>query len=177
MSTPQIIWFNSQYRGTTVKLDKTDMKILRTLQCNARITNQSLADAIALSPSSCLQRVRRLEQEGIISAYHAHIELNSLCRHLVCIATVAMKNHTQEEFRAFENLVNSIPEVVECLTVSGEFDFFLRVVCPDMARYLQINEKLVSAVRYAITINTHVVMSENKRFSGVDLSTLEPILD
>ncbi|WP_317930323.1 Lrp/AsnC family transcriptional regulator [Halioxenophilus sp. WMMB6] len=157
-----------------MKLDKIDMNILRTLQDNARITNQHLADTIALSPSSCLQRVRRLEQEGIISAYHAQIELNRLFRHLVCIATVAMKNHTQDELRAFENLVNAIPEIVECLTVSGEFDFFLRVVCPDMARYLQINEQLVSSVNCAITINTHVVMSENKRFQSVDLATLDP---
>lgn len=158
-----------------MKLDKIDIKILRTLQSDARITNQNLADAIALSPSSCLQRVRRLEKEGIIYSYRAHIELNRLCRHLMCIATVAIRNHTQEDFRAFEALVDSIPEIVECLTVSGEFDFFLRIICPDMPRYVEINEQLVSSVNYAMTINTHVVMNENKRYQGVDLMTLGPL--
>lgn len=158
-----------------MKLDKIDLKILRTLQNNARITNQTLAEAINLSPSSCLQRVRRLESEGIISGYQARIELAEICRHIVCIATVAMKNHTPDEFRAFENLMTSIPEIVECYTVSGEFDFFLRVVCPDMTRYLEINEQLVASVNYAVTINTHVVMKENQRFRGVDIDTLVTI--
>lgn len=160
-----------------MKLDKIDLKILSKLQKDARITNQNLAEAISLSPSSCLQRVRRLEENGIISSYHARIELHRLCRHLTCIATVAMKNHTQDDFHDFESLVNSIPEIVECLTVSGEFDFFLRIICPDMQRYVEINEQLVSSVNYAININTHVVMSENKRFSGVQLNTLEPLAD
>lgn len=155
-----------------MKLDRTNLKILTTLQKDARITNQNLADAIALSPSSCLQRVRRLESAGIISSYHAHIELNQLCRHLTCLCTVTMKNHTQEDFREFEKLVGDIDEIVECLTVSGEFDFFLRIVCPDMQRYVEINEQLVSSVKHAININTHVVMIENKRFTGVHLKTL-----
>ncbi len=155
-----------------MKLDRIDLKILSTLQSDARITNQNLAEAIALSPSSCLQRVRRLENSGIISNYHAQLELNQLCRHLTCIATVAMKNHTQEDFRAFESLIGDIDEIVECLTVSGEFDFFLRIVCPDMQRYVEINEQLVSSVKHAININTHVVMTENKCFKGVALNTL-----
>lgn len=155
-----------------MKLDRIDLKILSTLQNDARITNQNLAEAISLSPSSCLQRVRRLENSGVISSYHAQLELNQLCRHLVCIATVAMKNHTQEDFQAFEELITDIDEIVECLTVSGEFDFFLRIVCPDMQRYVEINELLVSSVKHAININTHVVMSENKRYTGVTLSTL-----
>ncbi|GLS26343.1 Lrp/AsnC family transcriptional regulator [Marinibactrum halimedae] len=155
------------------KLDRTDLKILQILQDEARITNQDLAERVSLSPSSCLQRVRRLESNGVISAYHAKVNLASVCRHVMCIATVTMKNHTREEFRAFEALINTIPEVVECVTVSGEFDFFLRIICPDMSSYLEINERLVSSVNYLVTINTHVVMNENKKFGAIDLSSLD----
>jgi DNA-binding Lrp family transcriptional regulator len=155
-----------------VKIDKTDMKILETLQHNARITNQALAEHVCLSPSSCLQRVRRLENDNVIRSYHANINLPSIARHIVCIATVSLKNHTQEEFKAFESLIESIAEIVECYTVSGESDFILRIICADMNRYLEINDQLVSSTNYVVNISTNVVMKENKRFKAVEIKTL-----
>ncbi len=155
-----------------MKLDRIDLKILKHIQTNAKTTNQDLAALVALSPSSCLQRVRRLEAEGIITGYYATLNLTKVSRHIMCIATVSMKNHSAKDFRKFESAVESIPEIVECYTVSGEFDFFLRIVSPNMARYLEINEMLVGSVNYSLKINTHVVMNENKVFKGIDLSKL-----
>ncbi len=154
------------------KLDKIDLKILEILQRDGRITNQKLAEQVSLSPSSCLQRMRRLEQEGVIQSYHASLNLGSIARHIMCIATVSLRNHTQEEFNAFESLIKAIPEVVECFTVSGESDFLLRILCPDMNRYVEINDQLVGDNRYQVTINSYVVMKENIPYRGVDLSTL-----
>lgn len=154
------------------KLDKIDLRILEILQKDGRITNQKLAEQVSLSPSSCLQRMRRLEQEGVIQSYHASLNLGSIARHIMCIATVSLRNHTQEEFNAFESLIASIPEVVECYTVSGESDFLLRILCPDMNRYVEINDQLVGDNRYQVTINSYVVMKENIPYRGVDLSTL-----
>lgn len=154
------------------KLDKIDLRILEILQHDGRVTNQKLAEQVNLSASSCLQRVRRLEQEGVIGSYHAHLSLGSIARHIMCLATVSLKNHTQEEFNAFEALIESIPEVVECYTVSGESDFLLRIICPDMNRYVEINDQLVGNSRYQVTINSYVVMKENKSFRGVNLETL-----
>lgn len=155
-----------------INLDKTDLKILQVLQTEARITNQNLAERVNLSPSSCLQRVRRLEQADILTSYHARINLPLICRHIVCIATVSLKNHSQQDFRDFEKMVKATPEVVECYTVSGEFDFFLKIVCPDMNHYLKINDTLLSASDRSITINTHVVMNQNKYADGLDLCKL-----
>lgn len=156
----------------SAKLDKIDMRILQILQKDGRITNQNLAEQVNLSPSSCLQRVRRLEKADVIASYQAHLNLASIARHIICMATVSVKNHTQEEFSAFETLIKSIPEVVECYTVSGESDFLMKIVCPDMKRYVEINEQLVGNSRYQVTINSYVVMKENKPFRGVDLITL-----
>lgn len=158
--------------NTSVKLDRIDLRILHELQANARITNQDLAERVCLSPSSCLQRVRRLEQDDILMSYHAKVNLSLVCRHLVCIATVSLKNHSQSDFKAFEELVNSIPEIVECYTVSGEFDFFLKVICPDMASYLEINDLLVSSIDHAVNVSTHVVMSQSKSFNSINVATL-----
>ncbi|MDP7403410.1 MAG: Lrp/AsnC family transcriptional regulator [Gammaproteobacteria bacterium] len=154
------------------KLDEIDLRILQTLQKDGRITNQNLAERVNLSPSSCLQRVRRLDQAGVISYYQAHLNLGSIARHIICLATISVKNHTQEDFNAFEDLIESIPEVVECYTVSGESDFLLKVICADMRRYVEINDQLVGSSRYQVTINSYVVMKENKAFRGVDLATL-----
>ena len=156
----------------SAKLDKIDMRILQILQKDGRITNQNLAEQVNLSPSSCLQRVRRLEKADAIASYQDHLNLASIARHIICMATVSVKNHTQEEFSAFETLIKSIPEVVECYTVSGESDFLMKIVCPDMKRYVEINEQLVGNSRYQVTINSYVVMKENKPFRGVDLITL-----
>lgn len=153
-------------------LDKYDLKILAKLQSDARITNQKLAEQINLSPSACLQRLRRLEQEGYIKGYQAHLNLEKITRHIACIATVKLRDHSPEDLDEFESLVNNMPEVVECFTISGEFDFFLRIVCPDMSRYLDINNHLVRSGNYTVSIQTHVIMKENKVFTGVDLDTL-----
>jgi Lrp/AsnC family transcriptional regulator of ectoine degradation len=157
----------------SVKLDRIDQKILQILQQQGRITNQKLADQVSLSPSSCLQRVRRLETGGVIESYHARVNLTRVARHIICIATVSLRNHTQDEFTAFEALVEAIPEVVECFTVSGESDFLMRIICPDMNRYVEINDQLVASNSYQVTINSYVVMKENKPFRGIDLKTLQ----
>lgn len=154
------------------KLDRTDYKILEVLQKNSRITNQELANQIALAPSSCLQRVRRLEQEGIISGYHARVNLYSVCRFVTCIANVKLKNHSYKELLAFQKAAGEMPEVIEYHTVSGECDAILKIICRDMPAYLVLNEKLLSNPEYSATINTHVVLNENKTFTSVDLDTL-----
>lgn len=153
-------------------LDKTDYKILDILQNNSRITNQELANQIALAPSSCLQRVRRLEEENIIIGYHARVNLHSLCHFVTCILNVSFKNHSYKELLAFEVKAKSMPEVIEYYTVSGGCDAVLKVICCDMPAYLKLNEQLINSTAYSATINTHVVLDENKAFIGVDLDTL-----
>jgi len=154
------------------KLDKIDYKIIDILQKDGRVTNQELARQVDLAPSSCLSRVRSLEEEGFISGYHARINLRKVCRFVTCIAGVHLKNHTYQEFLAFKNMVATIPEIAEYYTVSGECDFILKIICCDMAAYLAINDKLISSSEYSATINSYVVMEENKAFTNVDLDTL-----
>ena len=153
-------------------IDALDLRILQYLQTNAKTTNQDLADSVGLSPSSCLQRVRRLEDKGYIDRYLTLVDLPRLCRSITCITTVTLKQHAKEDFERFEKTVAAIPEVVECFTVSGGFDFVLKVVCPDMTRYLALNNELVASGANIENVSTHVVMNENKPFSGYPLEIL-----
>lgn len=153
-------------------LDRIDLKILLCLQSNAKRTNQDLADEVGLSPSSCLQRVRRLEKSGFIDRYLTVVNLPKLCRNVTCIATVTMKQHSENDFDFFEKTVKNIPEVIECYTVSGSFDFVLKIVCSDMTRYLELNNELLNTGSNIENISTHVVMNENKPFQGYPLDIL-----
>jgi DNA-binding Lrp family transcriptional regulator len=153
-------------------LDRTDYKILDILQENARITNQELASKVALAPSSCLQRVRRLEEDDVISGFHARVDLHTVCRFVTCIANVKLKNHSYKELIAFQEAAQAMPEIIEYHTVSGECDAILKIICRDMPAYLELNERLLRSSEYAATINTHVVLNENKMFTSVDLETL-----
>jgi len=153
-------------------IDKLDLKILSILQRNARITNHDLSGKVNLSPSSCLQRVRRLEEEGYLESYMAMINLNKICRTVTVLLTVSLHDHTNANFKAFETVINEFPEIVECYTVSGNFDYFLRVVCPDMDRYLELNDKLIESMEGVANISSHVALATTKSFKGYALESL-----
>jgi len=153
-------------------LDKIDLRILKVLQDQARITNQDLADEIHLSPSSCLMRVRKLEQVGVLESYHASIDLKKICRIVKCIVTISMHNQTKKDFSQFHAYIQSVPEVLECYTVSGAFDFFLKVASPNMERYLEITDELIECTDAEIHLSTHVVMDETKSVKSYPLDKL-----
>ncbi|MEH6577630.1 MAG: Lrp/AsnC family transcriptional regulator [Amphritea sp.] len=155
-----------------MQLDKISRNILSILQQDARITNQTLADRVGLSPSSCLNRVRKLEQAGLIGPYLGVVDLAALCRSVSVIATVSLKDQSTDAFRAFQQAAEAIPEVVECYIVSGSFDIFLRIVAPDMARYNAINDRLLDVLPGMVNISSHVVLNTGKPFRGYPLEAL-----
>lgn len=154
------------------KLDKIDLRILQVLQDEARITNQDLANKIHLSPSSCLMRVRKLEEAGVLASYHAALNLKEVCRTVSCLVTISMKNQTKEDFSKFSEYVERVPEVLECYTVSGEFDFFLKVVAPNMERYKELTDEIIECTDAEMHLSTHVVMDENKVAKAYPLNQL-----
>ncbi|MDX1711946.1 MAG: Lrp/AsnC family transcriptional regulator [Rhodovibrionaceae bacterium] len=154
------------------KLDRIDLKIVATLQDSARITNQSLADAVGLSASPCLTRVRRLEDAHVIGPYRADVNLDKICRTVTVFATVSLKSHDQEDFRTFEANVKAIPEVVQAFKVSGDFDYLLRFVCADIARYHQLSDELLLRGGGMVRLTSHVVLDETKSFTGYPLASL-----
>ncbi|MGD8557819.1 MAG: Lrp/AsnC family transcriptional regulator, partial [Chromatiales bacterium] len=119
-----------------MNIDAFDRAILETLQQNGRISNQDLAAAVNLSPSPCLRRVRRLEEEGIIAGYTALLNARKLGLKLTAFLHISMDRHTPERFDNFEAAVAGFPEVLECHLVTGqEADYLLKVVVEDMDGY------------------------------------------
>lgn len=127
----------------TFKLDRLDLRILAQLQKNGRMTNVDLADAVGLSPSPCLIRVKRLEQAGYISGYGAHLALDKLGDTLTVFTEVTLSDHHREDFIRFENAIREVDEILECHLVSGGYDYLLRFLTRGVNHYQQVIESLL----------------------------------
>jgi Lrp/AsnC family transcriptional regulator, leucine-responsive regulatory protein len=119
-----------------MKLDRYDQQILEILQTEGRIANQDLADRIGLSPSPCLRRVRTLEESGLITGYRALLDAKKLGLSLMALVHISMDRHTPERFANFEASVSVLPEVLECLLITGQdADYQIKVAVRDMDHY------------------------------------------
>ena len=152
------------------KLDRIDRRILAALQADARLTNQALSERVALSPSACLARVKRLERAGVIQGYHARVDPFTLDIGLVLYADITLDGHSPAELAAFEKVIAGLPQVVEASHVTGAFDYILKVVVADMAEWTRIAEGLTGADLGVDRINTHMIMRKPKFFTGYPVS-------
>ncbi|RWR28183.1 Lrp/AsnC family transcriptional regulator [Sinirhodobacter populi] len=155
-----------------LSLDKIDIRILERLQANGRMTNQELADAVGLSASPCLNRVRRLERAGIITGYNAQIALSKVCRHVDVIAAVTLKAHAPEDFEVFEKMVISMHFVTECTKVSGPIDYLVHFVCPDISAYQMLSDDLLIMGPKIANLSSYMVLKTVKPYQGPALDSL-----
>ena len=118
-----------------MNLDNLDRRILDALQRNAKLSNVQLAEEVGLSPSPCLRRVRLLEEAGVIRGYHAQLDRSKAGLGLTVFVGVKVERHHDASANAFRAAVIDLPEVISCHVVSGESDFLLQVVLPDLASY------------------------------------------
>lgn len=119
-----------------IKLDRIDKKILTLMQGNARISNLELAEKVGLSATPCSRRVKRLEESGIIDKHVTLLKPDVLGLNLTAMIGISMDRHTPDRFDRFEQAISALPEVLECLIVTGQSaDFLLKVVVRDMQHY------------------------------------------
>jgi DNA-binding Lrp family transcriptional regulator len=125
------------------KLDRIDLKILCELQRSGNMTNASLASAVGLSASPCLQRVKRLESAGVITGYGAHISLAKLTSSVTVFTEILLNDHRRDDFVRFEANLRECDELMECHLVSGGYDYLLKFLVKDIGHYQEVIEKLV----------------------------------
>jgi Lrp/AsnC family leucine-responsive transcriptional regulator len=118
-----------------ITLDRIDRNILRHLQANARLTNVELADAVGLSASPCLRRVRQLETEGIVQGYVTLVNQNALGLPVSVFVNVTLERQVEKALEHFEQAIRERPEVMECYLMTGDADYLLRVVTADLDAY------------------------------------------
>jgi Lrp/AsnC family transcriptional regulator, leucine-responsive regulatory protein len=143
-----------------IELDAIDRRIVAELQADGRLTNVQLADRVGLSASPCLRRVKRLEREGFIEGYRASLRRDRIGLGISVFLSVKIDGHANDRALTFENAVAAMPEVIACHLVSGEADYFLEVVAPDLAEYQRflvgklLNLTIVREVRSNIAIQS-----------------------
>jgi DNA-binding Lrp family transcriptional regulator len=152
------------------RLDATDWRILKELQANGRITNVELARKVGISPPPCLRRVRTLEQSGMIAGYFGLLDEKSLGFEVIAFAMVGLHSQAEADLRAFENRVIAWSLVRECYMLSGETDYLLKCVAPDLTTFQDfIIEELTAAPNVA-SVKTTLVIRRAKFEPGVPVA-------
>jgi Lrp/AsnC family transcriptional regulator of ectoine degradation len=146
-----------------IKLDDRDIEILRILSREARISKSDLARRINLSPSPCWQRLKRLEEVGLIRGYHADVALGAVASTVDVFVTVELDRHKTESFRKFEALVAERDEIVACWALGGGFDYLLEVVTRDIDSYQRLIDSLLDHGPGVARYYTYVVTKSVKR--------------
>jgi Lrp/AsnC family leucine-responsive transcriptional regulator len=142
-----------------MELDRYDQQILEILQGDGRISNQELADRIGLSASPCLRRVRALEECGLISGYRALLDAKKLGLSLMALIGISMDQHTPERFANLEAAIAEIPEILECLLITGQqSDYQLKAVVRDMDAYQDLLLNKITRIPGVTGVHTSFVL-------------------
>ena len=151
------------------RLDATDWRILKELQADGRLTNVALAARVGLSPPPCLRRVQALEQAGLIRGYHADLDRQLTGFEVEAFAMVTLKAQGEGELRAFENRILTWPLVREAHMLSGEIDYMLRCVAPDLPAFQDFVLGELNAWPNVASVKTTLVLRRAKWEPGVPL--------
>ncbi|MGR2680221.1 winged helix-turn-helix transcriptional regulator [Chromobacterium haemolyticum] len=143
-------------------LDKTDLKILRLLQKNGRISMTELSEKVGLSTTPCTERVRRMERDGIIEGYYARLNPHAMDAALLVFVEIKLEAKSGNIFDAFRREIMRIPEILECHLVSGEFDYLIKARIPDMSMYRKLLGDILLQLPSAKESKSYVVMEEVK---------------
>ena len=143
-------------------LDSTDLAILDALQNNGRLSLVELAKRINLSATPCTLRMRKLEQDGVITGYHAKLDPAALGQALMVFVTVSLKATDEATLKAFNAAVKPVKPILECHMVGGGFDYLLKIRVRDMAEYRDILGGVIGALPMVESTHSYFVMEEVK---------------
>ncbi|NMF89836.1 winged helix-turn-helix transcriptional regulator [Aromatoleum petrolei] len=144
------------------ELDRIDRRILDLLQKDGRISMTDLAAKIGLSATPCTERVRRLEREGVITGYHAHVNPHALGKNLLVFVEIKLSAKSGEVFDRVKKELSFVPEVMECHLVSGDFDYLVKARITEMGEYRRLLGNILLKLPSAAESRSYVVMEELK---------------
>jgi len=141
-----------------IALDNKDLSILRLLQDNARITVKEISEKIHLSTTPVHERIKRMEESGIIKQYATLLDYSKVKKGLMVICYVSLKQHSKNAGDKFIKTINQLEEIIECYNISGEFDFMLKVVAEDMNAYYDFHVNKLSSIENMGNVQSVFVM-------------------
>ncbi|MEO7392756.1 MAG: Lrp/AsnC family transcriptional regulator [Ramlibacter sp.] len=154
-------------------LDRADLKLLELLQRDGRATIQALSEAIHLSARATLDRVRKMETQGLIEGYRALISRSVQGEQISVFAEIALKDQRQATVQRFERRMATAPEVIGCYVVSGRYDYLVRIACPHLAGYHQLINAWLDDLSLGVEkIVTNIELQTIKEFAGFPIPRL-----
>ena len=150
-------------------LDAIDRRILTELQGNARISNAELAEAVGLSPSPCLRRVRALEAAGVVKGYAALLDAAEVGLPISVFVQVTLERQIERALEAFETAIQGRPEVMECYLMTGDADYLLRVVVSDLTAYERFLKEHLTRVSGVASIKSSFALNQVKYSTALPL--------
>ncbi|QZH74204.1 MAG: Lrp/AsnC family transcriptional regulator [Erythrobacter sp.] len=150
-------------------LDTIDRRLLAELQAEGRVTNVDLARRVGLTAPPCLRRVRSLEEAGVIKGYHADLDASKLGFAITVFAMVSLRSQAEEDLRAFEEHVKTLPEVRECHMLNGEIDFILKIVSRDLQSFQEFLTSRLTPAPNVASVKTSLTIRTAKHQPGVPL--------
>ncbi len=151
------------------KIDDTNKKILRILQGNGSITNSDLSSRVGLAPATTLERVKKLENAGIINKYVALVNPEKVGKPIIAFVELYMKEHSGRTIKQFAEDISNIPEVLECYHISGSQDFLLKVITSDIKSYESFALEKLSEIPNIGRVNTMFVLSTVKSDTDIPI--------
>lgn len=155
---------------TVIDLDRTDRRILNSLQKNGRLANVDLAREVNLTPTPCLERVKRLEKEGFITQYVALLDPVKANAALCAYIEVQLVSTTTAAIRVFNQQMLAMPEVQECQMVAGGFDYLIKIRVADMQHYQRFLGEKLSSIEGISQTHTYVVIEDVKSVTALSIS-------
>ncbi|WP_432474462.1 Lrp/AsnC ligand binding domain-containing protein [Amphritea sp. HPY] len=156
------------------KLDKIDLNILKTLQENGRISYVDLADIVGLSTTPCMERVKRLEKDGLIQGYYARIDPQAMGYGMLVFVEISLSYQSPDAFQKFNLAVASLPYVQECHLVSGDADFLIKARIADMSEYRALLGEMLLTLPGVKNSKSYIVMEEVKESLGLPINPNQP---
>ena len=157
----------------SIRLDSIDLRILRILQQDGRITNLELANQVGLTPTPTMERVKRLERAGVIRGYRAMVDRDAVGRGLLVFCSLRLSVHQLQEMDAFRERIRSLPAIVSGWNVTGEYDYLLQVAVQDMAQYEAFLRHELSRLPGIERISTSIVLSTVKEHATLPIQPHE----
>lgn len=157
------------------EIDAIDGRIIAALQADGRLTNVELAERVGLSPSPCLRRVKRLERDGYIEAYRAILQRNRVGLGLTVFVGVKIDGHANERATRFEETILGMPEIVACHMVSGDTDYLLEVVIPDLEHYQRFLVGKLLELPIVKDVRSNIAIQTLKAAAPLPLGHLDPL--
>lgn len=154
-------------------MDKSDISILKALQEDGRLSNRELAKKVSLSPSPSWRRLRTLEEKGVISHYAAVVDRHEVGLSIMGFAHVTLHDHSSDKVKMFDQAILGAPQVLECHATSGEHDYMLKVVAPDMASYQDFLSEYLLKIGVVRTVNTSFALKQQKNTTILPLDQID----